>query len=662
MKFLFFLISNIIIFLFIITNPPTIYLGDSGEIVTAIYTLGIGHPPGYPLYILSGKIFSLISLGDIAFRINLFSTLLSLLIFLFLFLNIKLLIEIITNEQDKNLIFYVSLISSLFFILSETVWFESINAKGGIYVFSHLIILISLYSLLKFILTKNIKFSYLCFYISGFLIPAHTSSALITLFIILLNFYFLKRKLNTAIIIKLILFFVFSFIFSYISLFIRAATNPVLDWAGISNYKEVLDHILRKRYQTPGQFAFSVLLFRLQNYFSQFIKNYYILIIIFIIGLYYIYLQNKKLFLTITIFIIINTILLMYGIETAAGFKLTSLTTISTYISRGFYLINDLLLIIISGLGFYYVFYLLNKKYNINLFFIFLILLLFPVIMSFSNYGVNNHSRKFFGYDHPMNIMKTLNEKDILFSKNDCPSFNLLYLKYVKNKFKNNTIYDRDYAALDISIYNKIIDLKKMSEIESNFVLQNLDKTYFTDNFINQEKNINSQPFGILFKPSINQMYNKKTDKLLQLYTIRDYFNNKNLDLFYSDFIAKYFIAKAEYMIKEGNNNDALKIIELIDKTAGNSPATLTELIRIVFWELKDVDLSFKYLKKMVYLNPYDIKTLNILLQAYFKYNFNEALAWTEEFYQKLPNSKYKSDIKKQIELYKQIQQNAVNQ
>jgi hypothetical protein len=52
----------------------TIYVGDSGELVTAVYTLGIPHPSGYPLYVLLGKLWTLlVPLGSIAFRMSLFS-------------------------------------------------------------------------------------------------------------------------------------------------------------------------------------------------------------------------------------------------------------------------------------------------------------------------------------------------------------------------------------------------------------------------------------------------------------------------------------------------------------------------------------------------------------------------------------------------------------
>ena len=55
---------------------PTIYVGDSGELVAAVHTLGIPHPSGYPLYVLAGKLWTvLVPLGSVAFRMSLFSAL-----------------------------------------------------------------------------------------------------------------------------------------------------------------------------------------------------------------------------------------------------------------------------------------------------------------------------------------------------------------------------------------------------------------------------------------------------------------------------------------------------------------------------------------------------------------------------------------------------------
>jgi tetratricopeptide (TPR) repeat protein len=53
---------------------PTIYVGDSGELVAAVDVLGIPHPSGYPLYVLLGKLWTLLlPVGSIAYRMSLFS-------------------------------------------------------------------------------------------------------------------------------------------------------------------------------------------------------------------------------------------------------------------------------------------------------------------------------------------------------------------------------------------------------------------------------------------------------------------------------------------------------------------------------------------------------------------------------------------------------------
>ena len=52
------------------TLAPTVSFFDSGELISAAYTLGVAHPPGYPLYVLLGWLFSKLPIGNIAYRIN----------------------------------------------------------------------------------------------------------------------------------------------------------------------------------------------------------------------------------------------------------------------------------------------------------------------------------------------------------------------------------------------------------------------------------------------------------------------------------------------------------------------------------------------------------------------------------------------------------------
>ena len=57
--------------LYAVTAYPDQAPGDSGELVAAAYQLGLGHPPGYPLFCLIGKFWSIIlPFGTIAWRMN----------------------------------------------------------------------------------------------------------------------------------------------------------------------------------------------------------------------------------------------------------------------------------------------------------------------------------------------------------------------------------------------------------------------------------------------------------------------------------------------------------------------------------------------------------------------------------------------------------------
>jgi hypothetical protein len=47
--------------------------GDGGELITAVLTGGIPHPPGYPTYLLLGKLAALLPVHPIAYRFSLFS-------------------------------------------------------------------------------------------------------------------------------------------------------------------------------------------------------------------------------------------------------------------------------------------------------------------------------------------------------------------------------------------------------------------------------------------------------------------------------------------------------------------------------------------------------------------------------------------------------------
>jgi hypothetical protein len=59
--------------LYIRTLAPGGLPGDSGEFQVLVYQFGMAHCPGYPIYLLLAKVFTFLPLGEIAYRVNLFS-------------------------------------------------------------------------------------------------------------------------------------------------------------------------------------------------------------------------------------------------------------------------------------------------------------------------------------------------------------------------------------------------------------------------------------------------------------------------------------------------------------------------------------------------------------------------------------------------------------
>src|SRR5437867_12613500 len=58
------------LFLYSWTLAPTVTLVDSGELIIAARSLGVAHPPGFPLYLMLAHLASLVPIGSVAQRVN----------------------------------------------------------------------------------------------------------------------------------------------------------------------------------------------------------------------------------------------------------------------------------------------------------------------------------------------------------------------------------------------------------------------------------------------------------------------------------------------------------------------------------------------------------------------------------------------------------------
>jgi hypothetical protein len=64
-------VAGLAFLLYSLTTARDIVVGDTPELITAAVTLGVPHPPGYPLFTKLGHLFSLLPFGPVPFRVNL---------------------------------------------------------------------------------------------------------------------------------------------------------------------------------------------------------------------------------------------------------------------------------------------------------------------------------------------------------------------------------------------------------------------------------------------------------------------------------------------------------------------------------------------------------------------------------------------------------------
>lgn len=127
-----FLISFLVL---LSTVQPSVSFWDCGEFIAASYSLQVPHPPGAPLFLLIGRVFSMIPFAEnVGFRVNMVSVLSSALSILFLYLIIVKVVENYRAKIAKNLFETLSTviaaaIGALSFSFSDTFWFNGVEAE-----------------------------------------------------------------------------------------------------------------------------------------------------------------------------------------------------------------------------------------------------------------------------------------------------------------------------------------------------------------------------------------------------------------------------------------------------------------------------------------------------------------------------------------------------
>ena len=117
-----------------LTRAATLSFWDCGEFIAASHILGVPHPPGTPLYVMIGRIFTLMPIAsDIAARLNLLSSLCSSITAVFGYLAAVRILRLWFGSMEsvyvRLLVYGGAASGALFLAFGLTNWTNSVEAE-----------------------------------------------------------------------------------------------------------------------------------------------------------------------------------------------------------------------------------------------------------------------------------------------------------------------------------------------------------------------------------------------------------------------------------------------------------------------------------------------------------------------------------------------------
>ncbi len=599
-KYRYYLTLFFIIFIgiYLFTISPSYNSDDSPETTLAFYSLGIQHPPGYPLNTLMGKLFTFLPLGNLMFRANLMAMFFNILTGLFLFIILS---KILDDSKNNKIRFLISITGVVFFIFSTSIWRQGISAKGSIYALNSFLTCVAIYSVLN--IKYSIKYFYLFCFIYGVAMCNHWTSMIVILPAFLLYIFFEYKKINVKNILwGAILFFIGLSV--YLFVFIRSHTNPIYAWGDTKTLNDFIWLISRAQYAgIETKHKISDTLNLLSYYLKYFISKEYPFFGLFFLFGFYFYFKQKR-----------NTAILFF---TSYFLLLLSVVSFATPPEKTEWLIKPYLAssnIYVSIFLTFFIYFLIQKiniwlKY-LMLFFIFTGSMLF---VFFNNPG---YSRYFIGYDYSKNMVKNICCNTILIAEGDMNIGAALYETLI-NKIDFVPLipvvmqYDWYRNQVQRNYQNKFNLPPKNPDMKTyieSIIAYNKDKTIYYTNIATPQwvKDLKSSPDGVFYKITdetnimVNDFYfligsfRGKIDRTSKY----DEFTQR---LVFDNYATGYF-ALAEILRNKGKLVESIKYYNYGLVYQQNSSVYIN--LGLVYYQLNNFEKAEQYWRMAVKIDP----------------------------------------------------------
>lgn len=413
------------------TMCPTIYVGDSGELTTAAFALGIPHNSGYPLYCLLGKLFCLVPIGTIGFRMNLMSACLGL-------GTIGLIYSVILKRTEERI---PAVVGALFLAFTPLFWFQTVSAE--VYTLHAFFVALLIRVLMWW--EERREFSILALFalVTGLSFGNHLQTVMLAPAVFYLIFSVDRKVLLDGKRFLLLSLFLFLPLLVYLYLPIRTEAGAALHWGDPNTWERFWLHVSGKAHRDVYVFSKST---------GEYLE------------------RGKEMLLLVWSQVGVMLGLSAWGwlaspwrwrvfwglVILFDSFYTVFLNIISLQVTA-FNIPTLMVLAILIGGGIHQALKRVNALVSTKVLLagIRTACLLFPVLLLAANFGRCNQGRNYTAYEWAGNTMRTLEPGNILLLEGDNNLFPVLYLRAVERAREDLVLYDRQNIVFKMPYLGK---------------------------------------------------------------------------------------------------------------------------------------------------------------------------------------------------------------
>ncbi len=517
-KYIFILFLLTLFHLYLMLLAREITPGSNhGELIAVSRVLGIPHPTGYPLFSMAGFAATLIPFGNVAMRVNLMCAL----------FQVGLVFMTYSILKTLGVRFPVRLLFCVFPAMELLFLQQAVAAEVyGLHLF---LLSLFVFALLKFNLTRSVRWFYLACFVFGLSLSNHLLSIFfMPLFFSPPLFSRLRRKISGAV-------FLIAGLSVYLYIPIRADVLPIAAWGTPNNIFSFIQHLSGTQFQglmfqaplhTMKLRFISGLRFMLFSGWNS------VLIICFILGITAVFPRKKP----------VLSLLFAAGILNCVFSLGYNIHDIDVYFLPAIWIF-----FIISAIG-------LNRQGEgrISLWF------LYPVFIAAVGYSLLNAyqradlSENNLAYSYGKALLNSTPPHAVFRFQGDNAMNSLVYLRVVEHRRPDVTFVDTNGNFLPIRAVSR--RSRPPFQVGSYRGISGRDQAY---------------PSGCVYiRRNADQVSSPDPEIFSGLYRVQDYY----LDNYSRELLAEFFINRAEFECERGDWSRGLRNYQRAADFAKDNP------------------------------------------------------------------------------------------